>query len=60
MHAHIISELKSRVPLLSRLINRSKYRNELIDNLEQIYNDIQIKYKNLSIGDFPDIEQMKV
>lgn len=60
MHAYIISELKSRTPLLSRFINKSKHQNELINNLEGIYSDIQAKYKNLSVGDFPDIDQMKV
>jgi len=55
-----MSELKSRLPLLSRIINKSYHQNELINNLESVFCDIQNKYKNLSVGDFPDIENMKV
>ncbi|VVC40736.1 EH domain-containing protein, N-terminal,EH domain,Dynamin-type guanine nucleotide-binding (G) [Cinara cedri] len=60
VHAYIISELKSRMPLLSKVIKRKNYQNEIINNLENVYNDIQVKYKNISLGDFPDVEQMKV
>lgn len=60
VHAYIISELKSRMPLLSKLINKTKCQKKLINDLENIYNDIQIKNKNLSWGDFPDVEKMKV
>lgn len=60
MHAYIISELKSRMSLLSRLINKSKHQNNLIDNLEKIYRDVATKNKHLSWGDFPDVEKMKV
>uniref|UniRef100_A0A2S2P5X6 EH domain-containing protein 3 n=1 Tax=Schizaphis graminum TaxID=13262 RepID=A0A2S2P5X6_SCHGA len=60
VHAYIMSELKSRVPLLSRIINKSHCQNELINNLENVFAEIQEKYKNLSVGDFPDVENMKV
>lgn len=62
MHAYIISELKSRLPLfsLARFINKKNFQNELIDNLACLYIDIQNKYKHLSPGDFPDVEKMKV
>jgi len=46
--------------MISRFINKNKYQKELINNLENIYNDIQVKYKHLSIGDFPDVDKMKV
>ncbi|KAF0753342.1 EH domain-containing protein 3-like [Aphis craccivora] len=59
VHAYIMSELKSRVPLLSRIINKSHCQNELINNLENVFAEIQDKYKNLSIGDFPDVTNMK-
>ncbi|XP_001945062.1 EH domain-containing protein 3 [Acyrthosiphon pisum] len=59
VHAYIISELKSRLPLLSRIINKTHHQNELINNLENVFCDIQNKYKNLSVGDFPDVENMK-
>jgi len=55
-----MSELKSRVPLLSRIINKSRCQHELISNLENVFVEIQEKYKNLSVGDFPDVENMKV
>lgn len=60
MHAYIISELKSRMPMISKLIRKNKYQNDLINNLEHLYSDIQAKYKNLSMGDFPDVKHMKV
>lgn len=59
VHAYIMSELKSRLPLLSRIINKSHRQNELINNLESVFTDIQNKYKNLSVGDFPEVEHMK-
>lgn len=46
--------------MISRFVNKNKYQNDLINNLENIYNDIQLKYKDLSIGDFPDVDKMKV
>jgi len=55
-----MSELKSRLPLISRILNKSNRQNELINNLENVFTDIQDKYKNLSVGDFPDVENMKV
>jgi len=55
-----MSELKSRLPLLSRIINKTNHQNELINNLENVFIDIQNKYKNLSVGDFPEVENMKV
>jgi len=55
-----MSELKSRIPLLSMIINKTHHQNELINNLESVFCDIQNKYKNLSVGDFPDVENMKV
>lgn len=60
MHAYIISELKSRLPFISRFMGKSEYQNELIDNLEGLYNDIQSMNKNISSGDFPDVNKMKV
>jgi hypothetical protein len=41
-------------------MNKSKYQNELINNLEDLFNDIQVMNKNLSSGDFPDVNKMKV
>lgn len=55
-----MSELKSRVPLLSRILNKSQSQNDLINNLENVFAEIQDKYKNLSVGDFPDVKNMKV
>lgn len=55
-----MSELKSRLPLLSRIINKTNHQNELINNLENVFIDIQNKYKTLSVGDFPEVENMKV
>jgi len=46
--------------MVSRLINTNKYQNVLINDLEKIFHDIQVKNNNLSIGDFPDVEKMKV
>ncbi|KAL5232903.1 hypothetical protein ACI65C_000313 [Semiaphis heraclei] len=59
VHAYIMSELKSRLPLLSRIINKTNHQNELINNLENVFIDIQNKYKTLSVGDFPEVENMK-
>lgn len=41
-------------------MRKSIYQNELINNLEDLFNDIQAKNKNISAGDFPDINKMKV
>jgi len=36
MHIFIMSELKSRIPLLSMIINKTHHQNELINNLENV------------------------
>ncbi|XP_050443770.1 EH domain-containing protein 3-like [Adelges cooleyi] len=59
IHAYIVSELKSRMPLMARILFKENRQSELVDNLEQIYNDIINKHKHLSWGDFPDIDNMK-
>lgn len=48
------------MPIISKFIKKNKYQNELINDLENVYSDIQTKYENLSLGDFPDVKHMKV
>ncbi|XP_049944151.1 EH domain-containing protein 1-like [Schistocerca serialis cubense] len=55
-HACIIGELQQQMPAF---FGKDKKKQELIDNLPQIYATLQSKYM-ISAGDFPDIEKMKV
>lgn len=48
------------MPYFTIFQSKKKYQDKIIDNLENIFDNILIKYNNLSSGDFPNVEQMKV
>jgi hypothetical protein len=54
-HAHIISHLRERMPLL---LGKETVQYELIKNLSKEYKDIE-RHKKVPIGDFPDVAQMQ-
>lgn len=55
VHAYIISHLKDQMPMI---MGQSKKQEKLISNLGETFRILLKKY-NLSIGDFPDIEEYK-
>ena len=52
IHALLVSALRDAMP---SMMGVEKKRQNLIDNLEDVFLDVQRKY-NLPVGDFPDIE----
>ncbi|GMT11779.1 hypothetical protein PFISCL1PPCAC_3076, partial [Pristionchus fissidentatus] len=55
VHAYIIAELHNQMPAL---IGKEKKKNELIENLDIIFEHLQ-RAHNISPGDFPDVNKMR-
>ena len=55
VHALIIHTLQSKMPAV---FGKEKKKQELIENLKDVYDEVSQKY-SISLGDFPNIEQMK-
>jgi len=54
-HAHIISHLKEKMPML---IGKESTQQDLIKNLAREYREIE-RIKKIPIGDFPDVAMMQ-
>lgn len=48
------------MPVVRIFKSKTVNQNMLINDLNNIYKDILVEHTNLSWGDFPDIEHMKV
>lgn len=55
VHAYIISELKKEMP---SMFGKNKKQKELTENLQRIYDRLQIELQ-MSSGDFPDLSKMQ-
>lgn len=55
VHAILLDHLRKRMP---KVLGKSKRRQELLDNLPQIFRDV-LKEHDLPWGDFPDIEKFR-
>jgi len=54
-HAHIISHLREKMPLL---ISKESTQQDLIKNLQREYKEIE-RVKKIPLGDFPDVAMMQ-